>query len=462
MISKLLTNKLPHIMTMQKNKIKIPLLALLLFSVLVGGCNIFKGKTKESQAIQPPVVAANIPFNEYLIHNDSSITIKLSTGTAINVQPGIFEREDGNPIEGPITLKVREFHSAYDILRSGIPMSINSSQKDFLQSAGMIELRANNNGNELKVKEGKQIEIALAGYNLSNGYDLYYTSDGSSWSQTGRFVSDSNYQRNNRIKELSIIPKVPTDTVDMGKDLIFSLKADLTEVPYLKPFSNLQWRVSKKDISPKVIDAIRIIWDEVSIKQIKGNKLENELVFKRKQFDTSGNQIVQQLVVKASPIVGGKNNREDRKLFAQQMDMYKNTLAKIEEEKARLAKEADMLNSFTISKMGIWNIDKIMKRDDLILVNASFDFEKEINRDINKLKVFVIYEDDNSVIPYASVQWNKIGIRPNSKVSLVAVLLKNELAVITSDELQRQLRGASNSILFATKRVSGVDYLKKF
>ena len=144
------------------------------------------------------------------------------------------------------------------------------------------------------------------------------------------------------------------------------------------------------------------------------------------------------------------------------MDMYKNTLAKIEEEKARLAKEADMLNFFTISKMGIWNIDKIMKRDDLILVNASFDFEKEINRDINKLKVFVIYEDDNSVIPYAAVQWNKIGIRPNSKVSLVAVLLKNELAVISSDELQRQLRGASHSILFATKRLSGADYLKKF
>jgi hypothetical protein len=144
------------------------------------------------------------------------------------------------------------------------------------------------------------------------------------------------------------------------------------------------------------------------------------------------------------------------------MDMYKNTLAKIEEEKTRLSKEADMLNSFTISKMGIWNIDKIMKRDDLILVNASFDFEKEINRDINKLKVFVIYEDDNSVIPYTAVQWNKIGIRPNSKVSLVAVLLQNELAVISSDELQRQLRGASNSILFATKRVSGVDYLKKF
>jgi hypothetical protein len=249
----------------------------------------------------------------------------------------------------------------------------------------MIELRANNNGNELKVKEGKQIEIALAGYNLSNGYDLYYTSDGSSWSQTGQFVSDSNYQRNNRIKELSIIPKVPTDTVDMGKDFIFSLKADLTEVPYLKPFSNLQWRVSKKDMSSKVIEAIRIIWDEVSIKQIKGNKLENELVFKRKQFDTSGNQIVEQLVVKASPIVGGKNNREDRKLFAQQMDMYKNTLAKIEEEKTRLSKEADMLNSFTISKMGIWNIDKIMKRDDLILVNASFDFEKEINSKVDAI-----------------------------------------------------------------------------
>jgi len=449
-------------MTIQNNKMKITLLALFLLSLLGGGCNIFNGKPKESQVIQPPVVAADIPFNEYLIHNDSSRSIKLLTGTAINIQPGIFEREDGKSIEGAITLKVREFHSANDILRSGIPMSINANQKDFLQSAGMIELRASNNGNTLKVKEGKKIEIALAGYNLSNGYDLYYTADGSSWTQNGRFVSDSNFQRNNRIKELSIIPKEPTDTVEMGKDFIFSLKADLTDVPYLKPFSNLQWRVSKKDMSPKVIEAIRMIWDEVSIRQIKGNKLKNELVFKRKQFDNSGNQINQELIVRASPIVGGKNKRKNRKLFAEQMDQYKNTLAKIEEEKARLVKEADMLNSFTISKMGIWNIDKIMKIDDLILVNASFDFEKEINRDVNKLKVFVIYEDDNSVIPYSADQWNKIGFTINAKVSLVAVLPKNELAVISSEELQRQLKGASHSILFATKRVSGIDYLKNF
>ncbi len=448
-------------MTIQNNKMKIPLLALFLLSLLGGGCNIFNGQPKESQVIQPPVVAADIPFNEYLINNDSSRSIKLLTGTTINIQPGIFEREDGKSIEGAITLKVREFHSANDILRSGIPMSINTNQKDLLQSAGMIELRASNNGNTLKVKGGKQIEIALAGYNLSNGYDLYYTADGSSWTQNGQFVSDSNFQRNNRIKELSIIPKEPTDTVEMGKDFIFSLKADLTEVPYLKPFSNLQWRVSKKDMSPKVIEAIRMIWDEVSIRQIKENKLKNELVFKRKQLDNSGNQINQELIVSASPIVGGKNKRENRKLFAEQMNQYKNTLAKIEEEKARILKEADMLNSFTISKMGIWNIDKIMKIEDIILVNASFDFEKEINRDVNKLKVFVIYEDDNSVIPYSADQWNKIGFSIKAKVSLVAVLPKNELAVITSEELQRQLKGASHSILFSTKRVSGIDYLKK-
>ena len=63
----------------------------------------------------------------------------------------------------------------------------------------------------------------------------------------------------------------------------------------------------------------------------------------------------------------------------------------------------------------------------------------------------MIYEDDNSVIPYGADQWNKIGFPINAKVSLVAVLPKNELAVITSDEIQRQLRGASHSILFATK-----------
>jgi hypothetical protein len=449
-------------MTYQQNKFKNVILILIGLLVFGTSCYLFPASTKKNQEIQPPVIDADIPFNEYLIYPDSSISINLPTGTTIKISPAVFEREDGKPIEGAIAFKVREFHSAYDILRAGIPMSTDADRRNFLQSAGMIELRANNNGKVVKLKEGKQLEVALAGYKLSDGYDLYYTADGSNWAITDRFVTDSNTRRNTRLRELSIIPQSPLDSGEITKDFIVSLQVDLTALPYLKPFANLQWRIAKKDINSQVIAAMRIIWDDVAIREISRRKLKYELVFKKKLSLTSDSEMVQQLVVKASPITGGKNKREDRRIFADQMATYKIILAKVEEEKSRLLQEASMLNSFKISKMGIWNIDRLMKSNDMFFVNVSFDFEKQINRDINNLKVFVIYEDENSVLPYAAKEWTKIGFRPNLKVSLVVVLPKNEIALVTSEQLQQQLKTSTQTLLFKTKRVGGVEFLKNF
>ncbi len=430
--------------------------------VLGGSCYLLSTTPKSSQKIEPPIIAADIPFNEYLLHPDSSMLIHLPTGTSIKISSAVFEREDGKPIEGSIAFRVREFHNAYDILRAGIPMSTGDDRKNFLQSAGMIELRANNNGMPVKLKEGKKLEVALAGYKLSDGYDLYYTADGSNWAIKDRFITDSNTRRNNRLRELSIIPQSPLDSGEITKDLIVSLQVDLTALPYLKPFANLQWLIAKKDINPQVIAAMRIIWDDVAIREISRRKLQYELVFKKKLSLISDSEMVQQLVVKASPITGGKNKREDRRMFADQMATYKIILAKVEEEKSRLLQEAAMLNSFKISKMGIWNIDRLMKSNDMFFVNVSFDFEKQINRDYNNLKVFIIYEDENSVLPYAAKEWTKIGFRPNQKVSLVVVLPKNEIALVTSEQLQQQLKTATPTLLFKTKRVSGVEFLRNF
>ena len=443
-----------------QQQIKISIITLFGLLMLVVSYFLFNINTKSNQTIQPPFAENDIPFSEYLIHPDSSITINMATGTVIQIEAAIFENEDKKPIKGPITFKVREFHNVYDILRSGIPMSTNVDRKNFLQSAGMIEMRAENQGKTVKLKKRKQIEVGLAGYKSSEGYDLYFMNDKNNWTVMDRFRTDSNTRRNNRLKELSLLSNIPIDTTKITDDLIFSLQADLSDVPYLKPFANLQWRIDRKDINTQVIDAMRINWDEVTIRELNNRKMKYELVFKKNQLVSSGSNIVKQLIVKATPIIGEKNKRRDRQVLAEQMEAYKNTLAKIEEEKSRLTQEADMINSFTVSQLGIWNVDKIMRLDDMYFVNASFDFEKEINRDINKLKVFVIYEDNNSVIPYTSKEWEKIGIRLNQKISLVVVLPKNEIALVSADQMQQQLKVSTPNILFNTMRVNRTEFLK--
>ena len=68
-----------------------------------------------------------------------------------------------------------------DLLRSGIPMNMGDSANQWLQTAGMIELRAFANGEELQLAEGKELGVELAAKNPADRYSLYYFDQDKNW-----------------------------------------------------------------------------------------------------------------------------------------------------------------------------------------------------------------------------------------------------------------------------------------
>ena len=143
---------------------KIAVALLVLLGIVFIWMKFSNPKNHYEQAIHPPIKSQDIAFEEYRFHQDSLVKIERATGTLIQISPQTFVKKNGGEITDSILLKVRELHTADDIFRSGIPMSINKNRKNFLESAGMIELRAYSGGEELEIKNGKTIGIELASF----------------------------------------------------------------------------------------------------------------------------------------------------------------------------------------------------------------------------------------------------------------------------------------------------------
>jgi hypothetical protein len=449
-----------------KNNIKIAITIILLTTTAIVISNCSQKKDNYKQTIAPPVPNADIQFKKTAVNADSNVVIESPTGTKIKIKPQTFISKNGTPVKGKVDFKFREFHNAYDILRSGIPMSTDQNRNNFLESAGMIELRAYQNNEELSIDPKKNVEIELASFKPSDSYDLYYLDNNTDWKTKDSFETGVNVSKQQKLKRLSNIPPKPYNE-DSTQEIVFDLSSNLTEAPYLKPFKDMQWRINPKDATPAIINAMRVNWDEVSIKELNHRKMIYELTFKKEIENptSSGNDFIKttnSIVVKATPFLHEKNIRQNRKAFAVQMKVYNDIIAKVEDEKMRVSKEADLVNTFKINKMGIWNIDKFQKKEELIFTKVSFDFEKEIDPEINHVKIFVVYEDDNSVIQYLPKDFNKIGITKDKKISIIAVLPNNKLAVVNNDAIKKQIALKNEKIYLVTNKVEANSYLSNF
>jgi len=412
---------------------------------------------KYNQQINPPIKNVDLPFSEIVFNADSAITIEKENGTLIRIPANAFKTPQGKDVTGNVSFKYRTFENAIDIFRSGIPMSTNQDRNAFLQSAGMIELNAYQEGKPLMLKPEKYIDVELASFKKTDGYELYYLNDSANWNVSNNFNNIENSRKKLKLKNLMVpVSPNPEDSI---QDLIFEMVANLNEVPYLKSFENLKWKIDRKNISDELLEAMRVDWDDVAIKEINKRKMKYEMVFTKTMRDFSSDAITKTFKVNASPVFNKDEKRAFKNDFVEKMKVYEVDFAKYTQEKIRLEREADMVNQFRINKMGIWNVDKIMNNADLLITNISFDFEKEIDPSTNHIMTYVIYEDNNSVISYLPKDLKKVGLLRNKKMKILAVLPNNKIAIVNDDEIKAQLKISADRLFLKTVKASAVEYL---
>lgn len=415
----------------------------------------------KTAGIAPPLKSVDIPMDNYRFSNDSAFEIARPTGTRIKFKPRTFYRKDGKPLNGPVEFQVREFHSAMDILRAGITMAVDAENGEYLQSGGMIEMRAFNEGQALEVADQKSLEVSLAGFRKPEQCRLYFLKNDKEWAVTDTFENGANTVKAETLKKLSVLPAKPgRDDSSQSDDHIFYFEGDFRENPKLTILADRGWSLLDETYRPELSRIIRISWDDVTVTPVNKRKNIYEVVLTRKMYIGSGNEVLKSERFLATPVISARGN--DQAFFDFQMKQYEQLLEDIKKEEERVRQEADLVNVFRADKLGVYNIDRIWKCDPKEIVPVTFDFTMDLDPAVNKTIVYGIYEEDNSVIPFSLGGQKTQTIIPEGKrMRFVAVLPGEKIAVVDYEAIKNANAGKMKKLFLKSKKYPAEEFLKK-
>ena len=322
----------------------------------------------QERKVNPPIPQAQKVFASYRVNANQGGVYEYGNGSKITVPARAFVYEDGSEVTGEVELKYREFHDFVDFFLSGIPMEYDSAGQEFqLESAGMMEIYAEQNGRPLRINSDKDIDVQLASDIYVDGnesaYNLYQfenqppQSEGkavaANWSYKGKSQLDilpeektnespesdelkriEKLEKNIRQEEKQLLeaaeqeiaaetpeipkPKAPQKPNPNG--YVFDFEADKTRFPELAAYENILWQVIEGQ--PFDENYYNINWQDVQI--IKGttdNVYSIELV-----------RGTQRVVLDVMPVLSGKDYRKAQAEFDQKMAVYTQEYAKVQAE----------------------------------------------------------------------------------------------------------------------------------
>jgi hypothetical protein len=132
--------------------------------------------------VKPPIEGIAAEFASFSVEASSGGVFEYPNGTRLTVPPAAFIYDDGQPVSGNFDLQYREMNDIIDIFLSGIPMEYDSAGVEYyLESGGMIEIKATQHDRRLELAPGKQINVEMVSVvnadspdELPAGYNIYF------------------------------------------------------------------------------------------------------------------------------------------------------------------------------------------------------------------------------------------------------------------------------------------------
>lgn len=371
------------------------ILAVIVRGLLQGENGLSEEQYFASQPfINPPLDDIKPTFASTKINANQGGVYEYKNGSKLIVPAAAFRNTDGKLVEGEVEIEYREMHDYVDFFLSGIPMTYDSAgTKYVLESAGMIEIIAKQNGQPLKMQPGKEIKVELISYismprlNVNPKYNIYKLNASTrSWEYRNidniQIIEDledegfeneelnilkTNYQSSisritsaeeQAIKELETtigMPIKPTRPVRANKDQ-FSFDLDISEnaSPVVKElgekYQNIIWHISPN--SPDVnTNAFRVEWESMDLKPLNDGQ-DFELILMNSDYQErvivtpalSGNEFTQAISIynvametyrnalRAREVAFEENRNKISEKYTLQKEETKNEFAKIIEE----------------------------------------------------------------------------------------------------------------------------------
>lgn len=445
----------------------------IIFSVLLISCNnsnqtIIDLPKEASFKITPPLLDA-VPIAEIFEIDNSEDTILFSdNGSYISIPKDCFVDDIGNSVSDPVSIYFNEYQNPADILLSGIPMVYmeNKDTMDF-QSAGMCEVLASVNNEQIQLKKNKTIGIGLRNLAQENDYNLYYfdTIKGN-WIEKEKSIpliksnelpikpvnlqkSDSDKIVTVNIEKYKIRPLykmwhkskfhvygeqtlIESDSsvwwYDMGvketnnKDLYKltfigvndnsdQCKYDLIVQPTIDSANyEIEMELFYQNMKAYITE-IELIKTEIAQNTLEGQKIEAEWAENRR-LDSL--RYVQEWIKDSLRVVQQKANDSIRVVQAELWKAQNLELWKTQETRV------EVMRSFTIKQMGIYNCDRFYKR--MVVTNKQIGFV--INNQLRQFdQSYLINKYDNAVLSYVPFYANhySIGLN-NQQYSFVGIM----------------------------------------
>lgn len=130
--------------------------------------------------VNPPISEAKANFANFKVQANQGGVYEYENGSKLIVPAEAFLTDAGKLVQGEVDIKYKEYHDFVDFFLSGIPMTYDSAGVSYnLESAGMIEIYAEQNGRRVKMAPGKSIDVELVStvraptMNVPPGYNIY-------------------------------------------------------------------------------------------------------------------------------------------------------------------------------------------------------------------------------------------------------------------------------------------------
>lgn len=417
--------------------------------------------------IAPPVEGVNIPYQRYVIEASEAKEIVTPTGSRIIIPANAFVDKQGKPVTGEIDIRYREFHTAADIIASGIPMH-NPETGAYMQTAGMFEIKGAQNGEEIFMTASKPVKIDMASQVAGDDYNFYQLgAKDCRWKDKGIRPAQPNTYKLASLRKLDA--ELQQQTANKPKfvkstqtnNFVFDLQVDYKRQPELKPFKNIVWEYTGEGADPEQNEWVfESQWEGVSIEPLANGYYE--MIFKgiNKTFSTN-----------VRPVLNDKDydkaladfNKRTQKAYAK---------AKKKQEAVRkgIEAQADLIRSFKVSDFGIYNWD-IWKNDKRrrCRVIPSFDmlaheaFEKTGSRNV---QYFLVTKNNRAVVRYDNNTLKEFSYNPDEENLLLAILPNGQAAVVKNTAFiafdKQKVKNQWNLTLTTTEdRISSVEDIKR-
>ncbi len=336
------------------------LLAVIVRGLLQGEKGMSEEQFFASQPfINPPLDDIKPTFASAKINANEGGIYEYDNGSKLIVPAAAFRNTDGKLVEGDVNIKYREMHDYVDFFLSGIPMTYDSAGvKYVLESAGMVEIYAEQDGQPLKMEPGKEIKVELISFinmprlNMSPKYNIYKLNASTrNWEyrnvdniqiieelESEGFENEelnglkTNYQtslskittaEDLEIRQLEAtigMPVKPTKPFRANKDK-FSFDLDISDnaSPVVKnlgeKYQNIIWHISPN--SPKInTNAFNVVWESMDLKPLDdGQDFELTLI----------NGTHQERVI-VTPALSGNEFTQAMSVYEVSMDSYRKAL----------------------------------------------------------------------------------------------------------------------------------------